>query len=740
VPTDNPLVFVRVYPPRPLEAKAVEALLLRLASDPTSAPVVFEVSSVVVNETPEVSYWLGCRPEHARWLWRTMFHHLPGLLLDTTPALPRKPVTCAARVKITPPALALATDRPEQIAVSVLSSLNPYLHTDEQLTVQVQLGPRRAGRHHGGPLADPTQAWWAWLSNSQRPASAVVRKQYDQRWLQAGAETEIRIGVIAEDPARGERLLTGVLAGLSTAKAAGTFMELNEVDADQLNDARPPKRWQISPAAAELVGLLAWPVGEQDLPGLPALHPRTLPVPPAVPQTDRVFGVSALPGSARVVGLAAADSLMGVEFIGPTGVGKSSSMLHLIKADIHAGRAALVIEPKGQLIDDILDRAVPLERIDDVVLIDPADEHCPGFNPLDVGRRDPDVVVDGLLAVFAAVFHEGWGPRTQDIFHGALLTLARAGVTRQASQCGEPFTLVDLPSLLTDPGFRRSVIGHVTADPVLAQFWASFEAQSPQALATALAAPMNKLRQYLMRPSMRRVLGQTQPTFRLRDVFAERKIVLVPLNEARIGPITAQLLGGLIVAETWSATLERAAEVSPMSRPAGVYIDEAHNYLHLPTALDAALAASRSMGVSWHMSHQFRAQLPSDMLAAVDTNARNKIVFRLTDPKDAAAYARQAPGLAEVDFLTLPKYQAYATLVADGEQQPWCSVATLPPPEPTGLGQQIRVVSRATYGATSRPAFDPADGAATHPASQESGTPDVPVGRKRRTATPESGA
>jgi hypothetical protein len=292
---------------------------------------------------------------------------------------------------------------------------------------------------------------------------------------------------------------------------------------------------------------------------------------------------------------------------------------------------------------------------------------------------------------------------------------------------GEPFTLLHLPQLFADHRFRRSVIGHVADDEGLSSFWAAWEAQSPQAQAAALAAPSNKWRQYLMRPSVRRILGQPRPTLRLRDVFRERKIVLAPLNDALIGPITAQLLGGLIVAETWAATLERASEHEPTKRPASAWVDEVQNYLHLPTSLDDALAASRSMGVSWAMAHQFRSQLPPAMLAAADSNASNKIVFRPKDPKDAAAYARMAPELEPVDFMTLPPFEAYATLVADGAQQPWCSLRTLPPPAPTGLADRIRAASREQYGATTQSAASPGAVAASGEATNSD-----EVGRKRR--------
>ena len=177
--------------------------------------------------------------------------------------------------------------------------------------------------------------------------------------------------------------------------------------------------------------------------------------------------------------------------------GKSTVLLNLIAADIAAGRAVLVIDPKWQLIRDIVERAVPEHRVDDVVIIDPADAAATGkvvgFNPLDIGDRDPDVVIDGLIAVLAAVFHDGWGPRTEDILHSALLSLARIGERRR-----EPFTLLELPRLLTDERFRASVIGDLMDDPGLGSFWFSYLAMSPGAQAQAIAAPLNKLRQYLL--------------------------------------------------------------------------------------------------------------------------------------------------------------------------------------------------------------------------------------------------
>ena len=741
--TRDLLVFARIYPARPLEPAGLEALLVRLASDPTHALVVFEARSTPTKgprksangvSPTEVSYWIGTTGKHLRWLRRTIHDLLPGTIMDTNPTTGRTPFGTVARVRVRPAGLALAIDRPEQVTTAVLSALNQRLDPGDQLVVQVILGPRRAPKHRRAAVPDPGQPWWTLLTYGVSDAPPPVLKQHDQRGTQAGFATCIRFGVTAATSERRGRLLAGLLGGISTAKAPGTFLRLTKENPVRLHEVRAPWLWGFAPAAVELVGLLAWPLSERDLPGLPPLHPKVLPPPAAsnkLKEPDRVFGVSNLPGTPRPIGISSKDSLFHLVAIGPTGSGKSNALLHLIRADIHAGRPVLVVDPKRQLIDDIITSAIPEHRIGDVVILDPADEQVPGFNPLDIGDRDPDVVVDGLLAVFAAVFHDGWGPRTMDIVHSGLLTLARVGSQRQRTRTGLPFTLLDLPRLFTDPAFRRSVIGHVAHDPGLGQFWAWYEGQTPQAQAAAIAAPLNKLRQYLLRPSLRRILGQPEPFFGLRDVFRENKVVLVPLNEALIGPLTAQLLGSLIVAEAWSATLERATEQDPTSRPASVWIDEAQNFLHLPTSLDAALNASRSMGVGWHLAHQFRAQLPPGMRAAVDSNARNKVVFRPNDPDDARDMAKQAPELEAIDFMSLPQYAAYATLVTDGASQPWCSLTTLPPPGPTGLADRIREASRTTYGTTPTPGH-PEEPETEAPATGSSGTPPMPVGRKRR--------
>jgi len=717
-------VFSQLQLPRPLETEQVAAMLLRLAADRAASPLIFEARAV---HGQLVQHLVGTPAEHVVWVQRTLRHLLPGLDIDGMNQ-PRPPVQRSVRVRMRPRSFALAFERAELTSLSLLSALDARLEPDESLVVQVVLGRRLRPKHLPKDIPDPTQPWWQLATRGQMSADKQLRNQIDARSGQHGFAAVMRVAVAATTPERRQQLVMGVLGALSTAADRGTYMDLVFEPATRLNEPRLPWRWPLRLGASELTGLLGWPLGERDLPGVAPLHPRPLRVPENVNRRERLFAVPGAPGPTAPVGIAARDIASHLLAMGPTGVGKSNVLLHLVKADIEAGRPVLVIDPKWQLIRDIVERAIPDDRIEDVVILDPADAtsgKVVGFNPLNVGERDPDVVVDGLVAVLRAVFHDGWGPRTEDIIHSALLTLARVGTERST-----PFTMLELPRLLADDKFRRSVIGPVVNDPGLGSFWSGYLAMSPQAQAQAIAAPMNKLRQYLLRPSLRAILGQPNPAFRLRDLFRTNKVVLVPLNEALIGPTIAQLLGSLIVAETWSATLERATEADPATKPATVVIDEVQQYLHLPVSIDDALSRSRSYGVGWHLAHQHRQQLPPSTRAAVDSNAKSKVIFQPLDPDDAAALAKQAPDLQAVDFLSLGQYQAYANLSAGGAPAGWALVRTLPPPEPTGLGERVRRTSRERY-ASPIPRPNRHSSAAQLP-GEANDTDGTPVGRKRR--------
>lgn len=677
------ITFSRLHLPRPIDAVTLQQLIGRVMSGDVPRPFVLEVHATGDG----VTHLMGCPKLATRRLQRLLTGLLPGLGFD---AAKRADVATVARVVAHPGSLPLAEADPEQIVAAIYQALSAR-RGDEHIAMQLIIGRAHAPRRLPEDAADPLQSLGSVMLSGVRPASGSTRTQLVQRTAEPTLSVTLRIGVTAESKKRQSALTWELFGALQLMESAGVHLTLSRDTAYRFKTATQGRGLRVS--ARELVPLIAWPLGEHDYPGIAGAHPRLLPVPEVVSRTESVFATGTAPGPERPVGIDPLSRLQHMVVLGPTGSGKSTLLEHLILSDIEAGRACAVIEPKSQLIERILATA-PKDAADRIVLLDATDSEAPvGFNPLDVGDRDPDIVVDGILAALAAVFSDSWGPRTEYLIQGALLSLARAGQKR-----AEPYTLIDLPRVFTDDAFRRPIMAAVRDDLTLKAFWEEFEAMRPAQRATIIASPLNKLRKIVMRKPLVAVLGQSQPRFRLRDIFQNRSVVLVPLNDALLGTGASRLLGSLIVSELWMATLERAREKEPMKRPGMVFIDEVQNYLHLPTPIDDVLATSRSYGVAWHLAHQYRDQLPAKLRSALDVNARSKICFAL-DADDARDLAKQAPTLTAADFQALGKHHIYTRLVAGGSPVAWCSALASPPLKTTGHAEHIRTASRKRWGA-----------------------------------------
>ena len=212
-----------------------------------------------------------------------------------------------------------------------------------------------------------------------------------------------------------------------------------------------------------------------------------------------------------------------------------------------------------------------------------------------------------------------------------------------------------------------------------------------------IAPVLNKMQQFIFRPGLRAVLGQAKPKVDLTELFTKRKIILVPLNRGMVGSENARLLGSLIVGMTWTLALSRARIPAEQRHLVSVYIDELQDYLTLPTDLSDALAQARGLGVGITMAHQYRGQLPPEIKAGIDANARNKIIFGLngTDAKEVAHFA---PELTPEDFILLPRYQVYTSIMSNRKNTGWISGSTLPPTKPVRMAAELKALSQKRYG------------------------------------------
>jgi hypothetical protein len=427
----------------------------------------------------------------------------------------------------------------------------------------------------------------------------------------------------------------------------------------------------------ELAAMAALP---QDLavPGLDRARAKAMPAPVQVPSGGR--GVKVL-GRSQIgnhsVGLDVVDARQHMHVIGKTGVGKSTLLLNMIVGDIKAGRGTVVIDPRGDLVTDILDR-IPASYAKRIVLIDP-DQVNPGhFNPLE-DTRDPHLAVDNLVGIFAKIFQRQWGPRMDDTLRVACLTLMR--------HAGSTLSLV--PPLLSDRTFRgRYTVGLDDPDG-LAGFWTWYDSINENFRGQVIAPVLARLRQFLLREFVKSVIGNYTSSFRMGDIL-DGGVLLCRLPKGQLGEETSRILGSLIVARVWQAAIARAVIPEDRRKDACLYVDEAHNFLTLPGSVDDMLAEARGYRLGLVLAHQDLAQLPKETAAALSANARSKVVFNV-DPSDARELSRHTkPELDDHDLAHLDIYTAAARLLVGNRELPAFTFTTNPPAPVVGEATAIR--------------------------------------------------
>lgn len=470
-------------------------------------------------------------------------------------------------------------------------------------------------------------------------------------------------------------------------------------------------------SVAELAAVIGWPIDGPDLAGLELGASRRLLPSRVLPRVGRVLGIGNAGGIARPVAITPNASTRGLYLLGPTGTGKTTLIKNLVRDDLVAGRGLAVVETNGDLTRELLD-LIPPERVGDVVLLDPLDaEHAVGFNPFS-GGSDPALVADQLGELFQRLWSAYWGPRTGQLAHMGLLTLAR----RPGS------TLLDLPRLFLDERFRASVLASLD-DPVgLAPDWRWFEQLPAREQATVVAPLLNKVRQFTARTSIRAIIGQADPALSMRRLMAEGKVLLVHLPKGLIGAETAQLLGCLVLTSLWQATAERAGLPMASRAPFGLYVDEVQDFAASPIPWEEMFAQGRKYGLSLSVAHQNLGQLPRELREVVLANARSKAVFALSSGDAKSLEALFAPALTAADLQALDA-RSIAAIVAldDGGSAPPVTLDTPPPPNSTGSAAQVRRSSRAHYA---RPRAEVE--AALRRQASHTKPPPAPVGRRVR--------
>lgn len=685
-----------------IDAEAVEALLAVISALPRGASLVLETYA----SQSGIRHALRGEQATLDTVCGQLRALIPSTRIEPGVAHPPTAWTRAVELRWGTREPLLRTNDPKASATSLLAAMGP-LAEGEAVLFQAMLRPG----HPSLPM----------LPRNERAETLHIPALRAKR---SGplADARVRVAVASSTRERAMHMLGRVNVVIRARRGALGQLTVRNVNPAEIGEGDWRAWWSgelLSPT--ELAGLIGWPLGAPQLPGL-VLGAAPLLLPDRRIPTDGIpVGMATWPGmEQRRLGQPLVGALSHSLIAGPTGSGKSSLLSSILGCHAEAGRGFLLIDGKGDLADDVIARTPP-SRMSDVIVLDPA-SHLPVPGLRVFGRgRDPELTADLILGVLRDLFQDSWGVRSEQWLRTGLVTLAHDARA----------TFGDLPYLFSDDTYRRAIVGRLR-DPLLLAAWSSFEAMKPAERANQLGAPLNKVNQLLGRRVLRTILSQAKPSLDLTDAIRRNRIVIVSLQPGRIGGPAARLLGALLVHQLLVAVQARAAIAPARRRPFFAYIDEPRVLGDLPVPLDSLFELSRGLGVGLGLSVQSVRQLPTPIREAVLTNVATIVAFR-QNHDDAELLAAQLAGVTAEGLEHLGPFEIVTRIgLGPGEIAAPASGRTLPPSPATIDASSVRRASAERYG-TDPALVDQALAERHRHATNPIEPDDVEIGRRRRT-------
>jgi hypothetical protein len=386
-------------------------------------------------------------------------------------------------------------------------------------------------------------------------------------------------------------------------------------------------------------------------------------------------------GDPQPFGILLADERQHIYIIGKTGSGKTTLLRNLILQHIALGHGVGLIDPHGDLAEELLDH-IPPKRADHLVYFNPGDLEFPiGLNVIGhVAQDDRHLVASGVVSAFKGIWRDSWGPRLEYILYNAVSALLDC---RNA-------TLLGVNRLLTDGAYRAKVIRQIK-DPFIRAFWAEeYENYDERFQREAIAPIQNKLGQFLLNPVVRNILGQVKARVDIPFVMDNGRLFIANLSKGQLGHDKANLLGSLLVTQFQQAAMRRAREPERDRRDFYLFIDEFQNFS--TDAFASILAEARKYRLCLTLSHQYIDQLSPPVRQAVFGNVGTLIAFRIGSP-DAEIMAKEFGNTFPASVLAdLGRYEAVVKLLEDGSNLEPFRAKMLPPME-NRIGRKDKLIA-----------------------------------------------
>jgi len=413
-------------------------------------------------------------------------------------------------------------------------------------------------------------------------------------------------------------------------------------------------------SSEELATVFHFPNKSIETPHIHWVTAKRAPAPAQIPQSGLFLGKSTYRGIVKSVHISLDDRRRHMYIIGKTGTGKSEFLKSMIMQDIRNGEGLAVIDPHGDLIDDIL-KLIPPQRSEDVILFDPSDTQRPmGFNMLDAKTEEQKhYVVSSIIGLMYKLFdpHQTGiiGPRFEHAIRNAMLTVMY-----------EPgSTFVEVVRALTDATYVQELLPKIQ-DPIIRRYWTDQIAQTSDFhKSEVLDYIVSKFGRFVTNKMIRNIIGQSQSSFDFRNVMDEQKILLINLSKGKIGEENSNFLGLILVPKILVAAMSRQDMPIDQRKDFFLYVDEFQNFATPDFA--QILSEARKYRLNLIVANQFIGQMEEEVKNAIFGNVGSVLAFRVGVTDANYLQHEFQPVFTESDLINVERFNTYIKTIVGGE-------------------------------------------------------------------------
>ncbi len=447
----------------------------------------------------------------------------------------------------------------------------------------------------------------------------------------------------------------------------------------------------------ELATIFHFPNKGVTTPGVHWLTAKRAPVSSKIATEGLYLGKSSFRGISKPVFIGLDDRRRHSYIVGKTGTGKSEFLKTMIMQDINAGEGLAVIDPHGDLVEDIL-QLIPPKRAEEVILFDPSDMDRPmGFNMLEAKtEQQKHFMVNSIIGLMYKLFDPNKtgivGPRFEHAVRNAMLTVMYQ----------EGSTFIEVVRVLTDQAFVQELLPKVE-DPIIRRYWTDQIAQTSDFhKSEVLDYITSKFGRFVTNKMIRNIIGQSKSSFDFRKVMDEKKILLINLSKGKIGEENANFLGLILVPRILVAAMSRQDMPMDQRKDFFLYVDEFQNFATPDFA--QILSEARKYRLNLIVANQFIGQMEEEIKNAIFGNVGTIASFRVGVTDANYLQHEFQPTFNENDLINIDKYNAYMRTIVGGEPIPPFSLDTTKDVEKEKaiknerVAQLVTELSRLKYG------------------------------------------